>query len=221
MLAPVPEGPAPGLQRAAASGGTSDAADAADEDEHPGAAAAWLKRGFDLLRADQNVAAAHAFRAAIGTGNLNDAGRALGYWHVYLAEQGAGHSDPASDALASFIVVAEDILHVRRALRYAEDGDSDFVDRFDLKRRLARARAVLSATWATHASAFGRSRAHPVPVHNPAERDYFLEVASPCAQVGAPPRSGQPSLLSDTEQVELSCVGVAPTRYFFERVAED
>ena len=186
----------------------------------PDDASGWLKRGFELLRVEQNVAAAYAFRTAIGTNTLNDAGRALGYWHIYLAEQGSDRHSAASDALSSFVVVAEDILQIRASLRYAEDGSQDFVDRFDLKRRLARARAVLSASWSHHALAFGRSEGHPVPVHSLVEQDYFLEMATPCGDHAARhegPEAGNNHLL----QVELTCPGVPPAHYFLERVAEE
>lgn len=145
------------------------------------AAGFLLERAFYHFRHGDHRKAAHNFDGAVHTGQLNDAGRALAYWHIYLALRSHGDTDGSSDALASFVVVAEDILAMRDNVRYAIDDSGDFVERFDLVRRVARARGTLSATWAAHSRGFGRSRGNPVPVSDVTEINYFLEAAPPCA----------------------------------------
>lgn len=148
--------------------------------DDPASAAALLERGFTYFREDMAAQASAAFRGAIATGHLNDAGRALAYWHIYLAERGQGNIEAGADALASFVVVGQDVLDVRNSMRYAVDDSGDFVDRFDLERRMSRARALLSATWAGKVSDFGRSPEHPVLVRDENELKYFLELAPTC-----------------------------------------
>ena len=50
----------------------------------------FLRLGFTSFRYDNHQAAALAFRDAISTGSLNDAGRALAYWHIFMAEKNLG-----------------------------------------------------------------------------------------------------------------------------------
>jgi hypothetical protein len=161
MIAPPPGEPAP-------------------EIEEDTSAAGLLEKGFSYFRQEQARAAGDAFRAAIDTGHLNDAGRALAYWHIYLAERSSGNMEAGVDALSSFVVVGQDVLDVRGDTKYAVDENGDFVARFDLENRLARARAVLSASWADKVKQFGRSNSHPVPIQDTSEIEYFLEVAPPC-----------------------------------------
>lgn len=144
-------------------------------------AAALLERGFAHFQSNHDQQASAAFRAAIGTDNLNDAGRALAYWHIYMAERSEGNSNGSADALASFVVVAEDVIEVRDSLRYAVDEGGDFVDRFALKYRLSRARAELAAAWADRASYFGRSERHAIRIQDRNEIHFFVEMAPPCA----------------------------------------
>lgn len=154
------------------------AADEPPEDDN--SAARLLERGFNHFRQDEVRQAGEAFRAAVATGHLNDAGRALAYWHIYLAERSQGRVEAGADALAFFIVVGDDVMEARKTTRYAIDDSGDFVDRFDLDRRLARARAILSAIWADKVPGFGRSPDRPVPVRDDNEKNYFLELAPPC-----------------------------------------
>ena len=191
--------------------------------EDAASAGALLKRAFEYFKQDQNAMAAATFRAAIHTGSLNDAGRALAYWHIYVAEQSLGDTDRGVDALSSFVVVAQDVIEVREQMRYAEDESGDFVDRFDLKRRLARARAMLSVAWAAHANEFGRSAIQPVPVHSLAEKNYFLEMAPPCGhaskQASVAPNDSASS--ASVERVNLTCDGGERTSYYFQVVQDD
>ena len=139
-----------------------------------------LEQGLYHFSSEEHEPASEAFRAAISTGRLNDAGRALAYWHIFIAEQRLGETDRSSEALGSFVVVAEDIIGTRDEVRYAVSDAGDFVDRFDLPGKLERGRAILSATWANRANAFGRSADRPVPVRTEGEMAYFLEISTPC-----------------------------------------
>jgi hypothetical protein len=210
--------PAPAVEVAQA---PADDADGSGEGANAGA---LLRRAFEFFKHDDNAAAANAFRAAIATGSLNDAGRALAYWHVYVSEQSLSHTDRAADALASFVVVAQDVIDIREHLRYAEDDSGDFVDRFDLKRRLARARAMLSVAWAGQTKEFGRSAGAPVPVHSSAEMNYFLELAPPCARsqdrhiVSSPKNAPGPS---NVAEVNMTCDGNQGQASYFFQVVDD
>lgn len=180
-------------------------------------AAVLLKRAFTFFEQDENIMAIAMFRAAINTGNLNDAGRALAYWHIYVAYTAVNQPEDASEALLMFTVVAQDVLDVRDQMRYADDGHGDFVQRFDLRNRLARARASLSASWAKQAEPFGRTARQPILVHDDQEKNFFLEIAAmPCAGrhlVTAP-------MVDHVEQVDMTCDGQPPTQYFFQTVGD-
>lgn len=197
------------------------AAAAPDEDA---SAAELLQRGFAYFRDDKPALAGASFRAAIATGSLNDAGRALAYWHVYLAERTQGHTELGADALASFLAAGQEVMDARESPLFSTQGGSDFVERFDLDRRMTRARALLSAVWAARIATFGRSADRPVPVRSDAEVDDFLEHAPPCA--GAPDRqlSRQPAVgEGDTtlEHVTLRCHEKRDsTDYWFEKSDE-
>jgi len=174
-------------------------------------AATLLERGFADFRTGRLVQAREDFGAAIGTGELNDAGRVLAYWHIHLAESELGHEDLSAEAASSFIVVAEDLLRDPSTAR------SDFVEQFDLHRRLAQARALMSATWARRVPEFGTSAARPIRVHSPAEVTYFLHFASTCSTRQA--ATDRPLLvtaqLEGLEHVTVRCDGEQASREFF------
>jgi hypothetical protein len=185
--------------------------------EEDTSAAGLLERGFAHFRQDQARAAGDSFRAAINTGHLNDAGRALAYWHIYLAERSSGNLEGGADALSSFIVVGQDVLEVRGNTKYAVDENGDFVERFDLERRLARARAILSATWAAKVPKFGRTQTHPVPIVDSSEIEYFLEAAPACGKAAkrietTPAAPGEPTHV--TVKCEQSSQGAVD--YYFK-----
>lgn len=140
-----------------------------------------LERAFAQFNRDDYAASAKTFGMAIGTNNLNEAGRTLAYWHIYLAEKRLSHEDRATEALASFAEVAQEIMEAREDSKYAMSTATDFIDRFNLDTRLSRARAILSATWAKRVPGYGRRADDAVPVFDQAEADYFVEIAPPCA----------------------------------------
>ncbi|MCC6897466.1 MAG: hypothetical protein IT377_00750 [Polyangiaceae bacterium] len=188
-------------------------------------AGALLERGFYHFNRNEHGKARASFAAAIGTNNLNDAGRSLAYWHIYLASRRSADEDGAAEALSSFIVVSQDVLEVRDEMRYAvSDSGSDFVQRFNLEARLARARAAMSAMWAKRAPDFGRTAERAVPVRDSAELGFFLELEPVCEgeaarqvdrQAVASPAGGA------LEQVTLFCKGHDEgVRYFIERLGD-
>lgn len=191
--------------------------------EFDDSAGGLLEKGFHHFNRDEHAEATRAFAQAIGTNNLNDAGRALAYWHVYLSEKRLSREDKSAEALYSFTIVAQDILDMRSETKYAVTESGDFVERFNLPARLARARALLSVTWALRSPDFGRSAQMAVPVFDDVELDYFLELAPPCA--GAYDRQIDREVLrvdegSSLEHVTLFCAGQASgVDYFIERIA--
>lgn len=186
-------------------------------------AAGRLGLAFQLLGAGHHQAASTQFQAAIDTGELNDAGRALAYWHIALAQTAMGAPAHAQDALQSFVVISVDLLAAPQGMASGADGANDFVTRFDLRRRVARARAELSAAWAEHTTGFGRSLMAPVPIHNETEMHYFLELAPPCppghARRAFQARLSAAQTSQGLSQVQLSCDGSQiEAEYFFVAV---
>ncbi len=188
-------------------------------------AASLLERGFAYFRQEELGRASEAFKAAVATGHLNDAGRTLAYWHIYLAERSQGNVDAGAEALAAFVTVGEEVVEMRASQRFAVDSAGDFVDRFDLERRLARARATLSATWANRQPGFGRTPERPVLIHDDAEKTFFLEMAPPCHRARSREVIERPIAeegVVGPARVTVSCehqrVG---TDYYFESVGDD
>jgi hypothetical protein len=183
-----------------------------------------LERGFAHLRDDQPALASQAFHDAIESGDLNDAGRALAYWSIYIAERTLGHPELVAEALTSFVAAGQDVLDARGEHRYAVNANGDFVDRFDLEHRMARARAVLSVLWARKVATFGRTLGVPVPVQSDFEMTYFLELAPPCGEASDKQMSRQPSLRDRdvvVERITVRCHGTKDSaEYFFHKTGE-
>lgn len=138
-----------------------------------------LERAFAQFNRDDYKGASRSFGASIATNNLNEAGRALAYWHIYLAEKRLGQDDRSNEALSSFTQVAQEMIEDRDS--NGAMGGSDFIERFSLDTRLSRARAILSATWAKKIPGYGKSAYDAVPVFDETEADYFIEIAPPCS----------------------------------------
>ena len=174
-------------------------------------AAALLERGFADFLAGKLAQASDDFSKATRTGELNDAGRVLAYWHVHIAERALGHEDLSAEALSSFIVVAEDLIRGQTA------SQSDFVERFDVRGRLEQARALLAATWAQRVPEFGRSAANPIRMHSPAEVTFFLHFASTCGDqnMNAERHSHVAVRVEGAEHVTIRCADDQPSREFF------
>jgi hypothetical protein len=161
----------------------------------PPPASDLLQQGFAALSDRQPHQAVALLQAAVATGELNEAGRTLAYWYLFVAWQRLGGEHQSAEALLSFVTVAADLMD---DLAEQSSPTADlFAERFDLKRRLARARATLSAVWAAKADGFGRRSSQPVPVQSSLEQDYFIRLMVPCTDNlrtsearPAPPSSG-------------------------------
>ena len=183
------------------------------------AAGDLLEKALFHLKASDARSAADAFQAAIDTGYLSNAGRALAYWYIHLSEQTLGGKDESAEALLSFVVLAEDLLHER--IEDDPTGAESFIAQFDLERRLALARAALSVSWSGRAKSFGRSRDNPIPVHDNTELNYYVELTAPCN--GSTPYTINRNTVpgpNDTsvQHVRLQCEANsgANINYFFE-----
>lgn len=191
-----------------------------DEAPEPQAnAETLLGEGFAALRAQRPAAASYALRAALATQDLSDAGRALAYWHIYVAEQAMGAQGHANAALADFIAVGDTVLSSTEPQNRANT--RAFAEHFDLQGRLARGRATQSLAWSRLTPGFGHSKAIPVPVSSEAELHHFIALAPPCAgashRVVTQGRAGRDELGHPISQVTLSCAGAAaPVHYFFK-----
>jgi hypothetical protein len=185
----APPTPAAEAEPAEATDGPADASDgAADEavsepeDLSRQSATTWLEHAFNLWQAEHYAASVAAMREALATQDLNDAGQAMAYWQIYLAEQAQGHTMAAHGALADFIAVAHEVMAWAEHEGQGDPEATAFVQRFDLAGRLARARATLNLAWAKQTKGAGRSPKHPVLVFNDAEMEHFLQLVPPCAQ---------------------------------------
>ncbi|MEL6339145.1 MAG: hypothetical protein AAFQ65_04510 [Myxococcota bacterium] len=148
--------------------------------EEDNSASAHLERAFYHFRLSHYRAAASSFQEAIKTNNLNDSGRALAYWHIYLCRAHLNDEDGGADALMSFSVVAEDMLNPDDRFGREYSASREFVERFDMDARLARARAILAALWVDRSADYGRSGLQPIRVRSDQELSMFLEIAPPC-----------------------------------------
>ena len=177
-----------------------------------------LEVALGYLKSGQDEVAAEAFSRAIATGYLSDAGRSLAYWYIHLAHKSQGNQDASIDALASFVILAEDLMASRGTYQFAGGQPDDFIMQFDLSRRLSLARAVMSSSWARRSSTFGRSPQHPVMVHDDIELAYFVELSSACTSGGH--EMARQTLLVSGElihQVTINCApNTAAQNFYFE-----
>lgn len=153
-----------------------------------GRASDYLALGLTFYNGNQKLEAVEAFNKALSTGDLNNQGRALAYWHLFLSYRDDNVSTHGADALASFVTVAsmlmqqsvdgvdgEDLLeHVRV-----------FIDRFDLRDRLLLAEVTLEAIWAHKDAAYGRTKERPVLLNGARAQRLFLHVFKPCDTVNS------------------------------------
>lgn len=180
----------------------------------------YLERALDALRDGQPGYASAALHAALSTGELNDAGRALAYWYIYVADTMQGQAQSSHDALADFVAISDSVLATREHVRFAESGGTDFVDRFDLVGRLARGRALLNLAWAEGHAAFGRSADVPVPVRSEEELAYFVELTPACSHPLERKTSQMKTVGGNNaslRQVDFRCGNqMSDTTFFFE-----
>jgi hypothetical protein len=184
-------------------------------------AALLLEQALAALRDARGPFATAALHAALATGELNDAGRALAYWYIYVAEEMQECSSRSHDALSDFVAIAQNVLALQKHARVADSGGSDFVERFDLHGRLARGRALLNLAWADRHEQFGRSAEAPIPIQSEEELRYFVELTPACAHPlerktsAVVPQASE--VADDVGQVEFFCGGLpSKTTFFFE-----
>lgn len=96
--------------------------------------------GIGLAAVDKNEyeLAIKAFRKAVGTNMLNEAGKVLSYWNIFVCSLNL--EQESMDDLHSFIVISEDLLANR-------DRYGDFADKFDLANKLDKARQLMEIAW--------------------------------------------------------------------------
>ena len=134
-----------------------------------------LEQGFMYFGIGRFAWSAESFGRAVGTGNLNDAGRALSYWHIAACQIELEDEDRVLDALFDFAMVSQDILDIREHRRFAVEEGADFVDSFELVSKLAWARAYINFTWASRDDKYGRTLTSPILAYNIKEIDFFAE----------------------------------------------
>jgi hypothetical protein len=181
-------------------------------------ASAYLELGFLSFQRNDNRQAVLGFMAAIATGDLNDAGRALAYWHIAIAEQRLNDEDRTAEAFMSFVLVGEDVLDARATHPYALNNGTDFVDQFNLTNRMSEARGFLSAAWARRVDDFGRTLDAPVMVRSELEAEAFVNFAPPCADAVEKEVTREVLASVETarvERVNISCeMGDEAERFF-------
>jgi hypothetical protein len=132
-----------------------------------------LEYAFTMFNIRNYSQASKVFGWALNTGNLNDAGRALCYWHIAQCCMKMGNKDGAAEAYFSFVTVADDIIKVRDVRRFAVDGAVDFVDSFQLIEKLDMARSYLNVLWLSKSDNYGRTLENPIVLRSASEIDYL------------------------------------------------
>ncbi len=149
-----------------------------------GRASDYLALGLTFYNGNQKLEAIEAFNKAIATGDLNNQGRALAYWHLFLSYRDENVTSHGADALSSFVTVAS--LLMQQAAEGVDGEDllehvKVFIERFDLRDRLLLAEVTLEAIWAHKDEAYGRSPMRPVLLQGARAQRLFLHVFKPCS----------------------------------------
>jgi hypothetical protein len=189
-----------------------------------GRASDYLALGLTFYNGNQKLEAVEAFNKALSTGDLNNQGRALAYWHLFLSYRDEGVSSHGADALASFVTVASLLMQ-----QSAEGVDGEdllehvrvFIDRFDLRDRLLLAEVTLEAIWAHKDAAYGRTKERPVLLVGARAQRLFLHVFKPCEQKGSDTASVRFSRSAYTvhdksiDEATVECPDDASTKSFY------
>ncbi len=150
-----------------------------------GRASDYLALGLTFFNGNQKLEAIESFQRALETGDLNNQGRALAYWHLFLSYRDDSLSSHGAEALVSFVTVAR--LLMQQSLD-AIDGEDllehvrAFIERFDLRDRLMLAEVTLEALWAHRDGNYGRTPERPVLLGGARAQRLFLHVFKPCDQ---------------------------------------
>jgi len=150
-----------------------------------GRASDYLALGLTFYNGNQKVEAVDAFQRALETGDLNNQGRALAYWHLFLSYRDDKLSSQGAEALASFVTVSR--LLMQQSVDKLDGEDLlehvvTFIERFDLRDRLMLAEVTLEALWAHHDNGYGRSPDRPVLLGGARAQRLFLHVFKPCTE---------------------------------------
>ena len=179
----------------------------------------YLAMGLTFYQANQKSDAARAFNFALSTGNLNNQGRALAYWHLFLAHRDANLQGPGAEALESFVTVSTDLLDQTGGEEESGANVREFIDGFNLTERMLLAELVLDALWARRDPEFGRTPERPVQVRDADAERLFVQLFKPCVQSEAPevkfsagrhPRRGQ-----RVDKAQISCPNAGPPMSFY------
>jgi len=141
---------------------------------------AFMTQAFEEFNASRFKASVRAFNNALATGDLNDAGRIMAYWHLFVAYNKLSNMHRSMESLTSFVVVAEDAVRELMGVSTLLEPTYDFLRQFGLERRLVRARAILSAAWAWKSPGYGKSESNPIIIEDMNERNDFLELYTDC-----------------------------------------
>lgn len=111
---------------------------------HP---AVLMKMAFAFYERGYWNKAVQVFRYAIGTGQLNDMGRAVAYWHIADACEKDANSDCAAEAYMFFSVVGEDLLHPTDWQHNPVEPNIEFIENFGLRIKLDYAIDYINVLW--------------------------------------------------------------------------
>lgn len=178
----------------------------------------YLALGLTFYNGNQKLEAVEAFDKALATGDLNNQGRALAYWHLFLSYRDDSVSTHGADALSSFVTVASLLM------QQAQDGvDGEdllehvrvFIDRFDLKDRLLLAEVTLEAIWAHKDNAYGRTKDRPVLIQGARAQRLFLHVFKPCEQGAADAATVRFARSAAVDEATVECPDTTSAKSFF------
>jgi hypothetical protein len=145
----------------------------------------YLALGLTHYNGSEKLQAIDAFHKALETGDLNNQGRALAYWHLFLSYRDEHLSSHGAEALESFITVSHLLL------QQSDDGvDGEdllehvrtFIERFDLRDRLMLAEVTVEALWAHKDDGYGRTPQRPVLIGSARAQRLFVHVFKPCSE---------------------------------------
>jgi hypothetical protein len=179
----------------------------------------YLALGLSHYQANQKPEAARAFERALSTGNLNNQGRALAYWHLFLAERDGNLQGAGADALESFVTVAQLLLD-DRASGSDDSGDNvaEFIDGFNVSERMLLGQLVLDALWARRDPSFGRTPDRPVRVRDAEAERLFVQLYRPCMQTEAPAvqfSAARHPVQGRVDRAQISCTNAGPELSFY------
>ncbi|KKL90537.1 hypothetical protein LCGC14_1903690 [marine sediment metagenome] len=134
----------------------------------------YLKLGLMFYYKGQYQQAVDLFALSIDTGDLNNAGRALVYWHAAVCWNQMDNKDLAAEAYHSFVVTAQDIFSILEDNKHATIGGENFVTDFELEEKIVEASTYMHALWVLR-NDYGKSLDNPIITKNMSEAKYFIK----------------------------------------------